>query len=604
MPKPKHIVQTWSSLGAGASFVLLYGLGTWLGMGLSPQHEQLSAIWPPSGVLLTALLLARWRDWPVLLLLAVLVGPFTSMPGHWPNTRTLLMSASNGLEVFVGAFLLRRHAGLNPSLERVRDVLALLAVALLSPMLSATPGVTLLAFHGKIAWEQWWAQWRVFWVGDAMGLLLVTPLLLTWGMRDQVCWTRPRAREFAVLLLGLVTTLHLGFHWLPHGISPHHPITYSAFPFILWAALRFEARGTSLALLALAAVSILHTITGSGPFVLEAHGAASPRASLIYLQSFLAVIGASGLLLAAAVSELRRAREKSERLNEELRASLEELAAAQRELVHRERMAAVGELSASVAHEVRNPLGVIANAVAALTRSAQPDTNSTTWDLLGVMGEEVGRLDLLITGLVDFARPLEPHLLSQPLGPVVEGALESALSTEPRPSTLQVTRALDPSLPDAPLDAQLLHRALHNLFLNALQAMPQGGSLRVEVSHQVKPPGPPHALITITDTGPGIRPEVMQRLFDPFFTTKALGTGLGLPIVRGIVEAHRGQVEVNSTLGQGTTISLRLPLSSTSRGFTTTGLPAQKGSEIPSEAGAEPPPQKGMLSSSPPPPPL
>ncbi|MFY0582181.1 MASE1 domain-containing protein [Cystobacter fuscus] len=572
-------------------------------MGLTPQNEQLSAIWPPSGVLLTALLLARWRDWPVLLLLAVLVGPFTSMPGHGPNTRTLLMSACNGLEVFVGAFLLRRYAGLNPSLERVRDVLALLAVALVSPVLNATPGVTLLALHGRIGWEQWWPQWRVFWVGDAMGLLLVTPLLLTWGMLDQVRWSRTRAREFAVLLLGLVTTLHLGFHGLPHGINPHHPITYTAFPFILWAALRFEARGTSLALLALAAVSVLHTITGSGPFVLEAHGAASPRASLIYLQSFLAVIGASGLLLAAAVGELRRAREKSERLNEELRASLEELATTQRELVHRERMAAVGELSASVAHEVRNPLGVIANAVAALTRSAQPDTNSTTWNLLGVMGEEVGRLDLLITGLVDFARPLEPNLLTQPLGPVVEGALESALSTEPRPSTLQVTRAVDPSLPDIPLDAQLLHRALHNLFLNAVQAMPKGGSLRVEITHSVKPPGPPHALITITDTGPGIAPEVMQRLFDPFFTTKALGTGLGLPIVRGIVEAHRGQVEVNSTLGQGTTILLRLPLHSTPRGFTTTEPSPRKASEVPPPPGAGSPPQKGMLSSSPPPPP-
>jgi hypothetical protein len=95
----------------------------------------------------------------------------------------------------------------------------------------------------------------------------------------------------------------------------------------------------------------------------------------------------------------------------------------------------------------------------------------------------------------------------------------------------------------------------------------------------------------------------MQRLFDPFFTTKALGTGLGLPIVRGIVEAHRGQVEVNSTLGQGTTLILRLPLNPTSRGFTTTELPPRKGSEVPPPPGAEPPPQKGMFSSSPPPPP-
>jgi signal transduction histidine kinase len=565
LSKPKHIFQTWTPLGARASFTLVYGLGTWLGMWLTPSGVHLSAMWPPAGVLLTALLLARWRHWPVLLLLAVLVGPLTSMPGHWPTPSTFLLSANNALEALVGAFLLRRYAGLRPSMERVRDVLALLGIALLGPVFSATPGVTLLAAHGKIPWEDWWAHWRVFWAGDAMGVLLITPVLLTWGMVDRVRWSRACMGEFGVLLLALVTTLHLGFHWAATTISPHHPITYTAIPFLLWAALRFETRGTSLALFALAAVTILHTITGSGPFALEDHGAAAPLASLLYLQSFLAVSGASGLLLAAAVSQLRHAREKSERLNAELRASLEELATAQRELVRRERLAAVGELSASVAHEVRNPLGVIANAVATLTRMARPELDSPTWELLGAMGEEVQRLDLLITGLVDFAQPLEPCLLPQPLAPVVEGALEAALHSEPRPSGLQVTRALDPSLPEALLDAQLLHRALNHLFLNALQAMPAGGSLRVELTHANEQPGPPHARITISDTGPGIPPEVMKRLFDPFFTTKALGTGLGLPIVRGIVEAHRGQVEVQSMPGKGTTFSLLLPLSPSPR---------------------------------------
>jgi signal transduction histidine kinase len=583
--KPKHIIQTWSLFGSGGAFILVHGVGTWLGLHLTPTHEHLPAVWLPSGVLLTALLLARWRHWPVLFLIALGVGPLMSLGGHWPPAISLLVSADNGLAALVAAYLLRRHAGLRLPIDRMRDVLALLTVAAFGPVLSAVPSTLLLVIHEKMSAAEGWALLRVFWVGDTLGTLLVAPALLTWGLRHNPAWSRARGAEFAVLLFTLVCTLHLGFRWAAPSPGLHHPLTYTAFPFILWAALRFEARGTSLALLALATVSLLHTLQGSGPFILEGEGVPLME-SLLYLQSFLAVSSASGLLLATTVNELRRARQESEQLNAQLRTSLEELATTQRELVRRERMAAVGELSASVAHEVRNPLGAIANAVATLVRISRPEGNSTTWELLGVMGEEVERLDLLITGLVDFARPLEPRLLTQALGPVVEGALESALRAEPRPLELHVTRALDAALPDTPLDAQLLHRALNNLFLNALQAMPSGGTLQVELTRLEKTPGMPQALITISDTGPGIPPDVMQRLFEPFFTTKALGTGLGLAIVRGIVEAHRGQVEVRSTLGQGSTFTIRLPLHPTVR----------------AQAQAEGLAQKGMPSSSLPPP--
>ncbi|MET0403970.1 MAG: MASE1 domain-containing protein [Cystobacter sp.] len=577
MSKPKHILQAWSPLGSVSTFILAHGLGTWMSLKLTHGLEHLPAVWLPSGVLLTALLLARWRHWPLFFLIALAVGPLTSLSGHWPPAVSLLVSASNGFAALVGAYLLRRHAGLRPSLERMRDMLALLLIAVLGPVLSAVPSILMLVVHENLTLMEGGALLRVFWVGDTLGMLMMTPALLTWGRKDAPAWSPAREVEFGVLLLSLVCTLHLGFLWATPSPALHHPLTYTAFPFILWAALRFEARGTSLALLALATVSLLHTLQGSGPFALEPGGSVPLMERLLYLQSFLVVSSASGLLLATAVGELRRARQESELLNAQLRTSLEELATTQRELVRRERMAAVGELSASVAHEVRNPLGAIANAVATLVRISRPEGNSTTWELLGVMGEEVERLDMLITGLVDFARPLEPRLLTQALGPVVEGALESALRAEPRPLALHVTRALDTSLPDAPLDAQLLHRALINLFHNAIQAMPTGGTLRVELSRLEKTPGPPQALITISDTGPGIPPDAMKRLFEPFFTTKALGTGLGLAIVRAIVEAHRGQVEVRSTLGQGSTFTLRLPLSSGARAPASAGSLTQKG---------------------------
>ncbi|PTL79505.1 MASE1 domain-containing protein [Vitiosangium sp. GDMCC 1.1324] len=567
MPEPKHILQPWHLLGRLGLFALLYCASAWLGIRLTPPSDHISAMWPASGVLLTALLQSRRRHWPAIALAAIILEPLATTQGRMPSLTHFTISTGSALEGLAGAFLMRRLASFRPSLERVRDVLSLLSSsALLSTMLAATIGVTALAADGSIAWADWGRQWRVFWVGDAMGILLVAPMLLTWTTRGLEGWSRLRQLELVALLLSLVATVHLVFFWAPAATSVYHPVTYVAFPFLLWAALRFEARGTAAAMLALASVAVSHTLAGSGPFALGPEGhSAGPTASLVFLQSFLAASGASGLLMAAALGERRHAQEKANHLNRELRQSLEELATAQQELVRRERMAALGELSASVAHEVRNPLAVISNSVAALTRLARPEENSPAWELLGVMNEEVARLDHLVHGLLDFARPLRPRLYSQPLATVVDGALEASLRSEPRAHGVQVVRELDPELPEAPLDAQLLHLALSNLFINALQAMPHGGTLRVELGRGEPRQGTPQARIRITDTGIGMTPEVMARLFEPFYTTKAAGTGLGLAIVRRIVEAHQGQVEVHSTAGQGTTFTVFLPLASAAR---------------------------------------
>jgi signal transduction histidine kinase len=245
------------------------------------------------------------------------------------------------------------------------------------------------------------------------------------------------------------------------------------------------------------------------------------------------------------------------RLYEDLKKSYDQLARAQEELVKRERLAALGELAAVVAHEVRNPLGVIFNSLRSLTRVLKPSGDAAM--LLDIVGEEADRLNRIVGDLLDFARPSEPSLQPEPLEAVLASAVDAAVSAAAA-NGVKIDLRTGPRLPKAAVDARMLRQALLNLVINAVQAMPRGGTVTIEASEETTPQGQPVARIQVSDTGPGIPPELAERIFQPFFTTKAAGTGLGLAVVKRIVEAHRGEVALDSRPGKGAHFTLRLPL--------------------------------------------
>jgi signal transduction histidine kinase len=242
---------------------------------------------------------------------------------------------------------------------------------------------------------------------------------------------------------------------------------------------------------------------------------------------------------------------ENSRLYDDLRRSYAELASAQDRLVAQARLAALGELSAIVAHEVRNPLGVIFNSLGALRRMVPQRAEAR--ELLAMVGEEADRLNRIVADLLDFARPATPTFRPEQLERVVEEAVAAALA-EGAPG-VEVVRSAAPDLPPVPMDARLVHQALLNVVLNAVQAMPEGG--RVTVRVRVEDGA---AVVEVGDTGPGLTEEARARLFQPFFTTKPTGTGLGLAVVKRIVDDHRGQVVVRDAPSGGTVFALRLPL--------------------------------------------
>ena len=252
---------------------------------------------------------------------------------------------------------------------------------------------------------------------------------------------------------------------------------------------------------------------------------------------------------------------------------------AQERARQRDRLAALGELSAGVAHEIRNPLAGIATSAQVL-RNRLPAGDERR-RFLDVIQDEVNRLDRIVSGLLDYARPWTLTLRRVPLPECVEKALALVAEAAAR-QAVQVEAHAQEGLPEVFADRDQLIQVLLNVFRNALEAMPAGGALTVSARLAERPgfvrrsggrragdrvlpqgsPGPSRTVVElrVTDTGEGIRPENLPRLFDPFFTTRATGTGLGLSICQSILHEHGGGISAESALGKGTTVIIELPL--------------------------------------------
>ena len=236
----------------------------------------------------------------------------------------------------------------------------------------------------------------------------------------------------------------------------------------------------------------------------------------------------------------------------EQRKALDDLAAAQSQLVRRERLAALGELAAVVAHEVRNPLAAIFNSIATLKRQLVLDDNAAI--LFRILEEEAGRLNRTVGDLLNYVRPLVPDRRPDDL---VELAREVVRQIEGRSDGIESEVISESKVEPVSTDPVLMRIALSNLVTNAVQAMPDGGKLTVTVSHA----NGDAVAIAVRDTGGGIPSNVLPRVFEPFFTTRASGAGLGLAVVRRIVEAHDGQVHAESDADRGTVFTVVLPRS-------------------------------------------
>jgi signal transduction histidine kinase len=276
---------------------------------------------------------------------------------------------------------------------------------------------------------------------------------------------------------------------------------------------------------------------------------------------------------AALARELEQRTGELRTRTRELRRSYEDLRTAQEELVKKEQLAVVGELAAVIAHEVRNPLAIIANAVSGLRKTGISRDDHDT--LLGILDEETSRLNRLVSDLLRYARPVNVQRSQIALGDLLERARHNA--TTPQKS-IRSALELECHEPRVWGDANLLRQVFDNLIDNAVQAMGSAGALTIR-ARAVAEEGVDGIAVDIVDTGEGMDTQVRSRARDPFFTTRPSGTGLGLAIVDRIVEAHGGRLSIESRAGEGTTVTVFLPHGSPSE------PPARPRPRTPSEPG-------------------
>jgi PAS domain S-box-containing protein len=278
-----------------------YFLAGKLGLSLAYIHNNVSPVWPPTGLAIAAVWWLGFRIWPAILLGAFLVNLTTGVSIATAGG----IAAGNALEAVSAVYLLHRFVGLRNPFYRARDIVMFLLISSgISTTLAATIGNLSLCLSGAASWSNFGPLWLTWWLGDAVGALVVSPFLLTWLDRPNQRWTLRQVAEGLLLLASLTVASAIVFEGLLFPKLAGYPLEHLMVPFLLWTAFRFGTTGVATTMPLLSGIAVWGTTRGFGPF-----GTHNPNESLLLLQVFVATAGITTLILAAIVTERKRTAE-------------------------------------------------------------------------------------------------------------------------------------------------------------------------------------------------------------------------------------------------------------------------------------------------------
>jgi len=661
---------------------VVYFAGAELGLSLASLHTNVTAVWPPTGIAIASLLIFGRRVWPGIFVGALAANLMTAIP----VLSSFGIATGNTFEAIVAYWLLQRSQRWKGSFESVRDVLRFVVyAAVLAPMVSATIGSLSVCFGDPGQWAKFTSLWLTWWTGDGFGALIVSPLLLAWSLPGKTT-SRDLPEITSLFLLLIIVALIIFGGWFPGPVKTY-PLAYLCLPCLLWAALKFDQRVVTTAIVVMAGVALWGARHGYGSFVQS-----SANVSLLLLISFVGTSTLMTLVVAAVTSERKKAEEDKSKLGSALelhRQRIEDIVAhvpgvvweawgkpdeanqridfvssyvetmlgySQQEwlstpnfwlsIVHPDdRERAAREAAAIFAsgkggtsrfrwmHRDGREIWVEGHSIVVCDESGPIGMRGVTMDITAAVAAEIERAELLeresqaraeaeeASRLKEEFLATVSHELRTPLNAVVgwsrllrTGQLDAdgvahaveviernaaaqrqiiedlldvsriitgklRINTQPIDVLLIVHAAIDAVRPaaeakqidirthiDAPdlivrADMERMQQIFWNLLSNAVKFTPAVGVIDVYLERHDSA-----AEIRIEDSGPGVPAEFLPRIFERFSqadgssTRKHGGLGLGLAIVRHLVELHGGTVSArNRSTGSGAVLTVRLP---------------------------------------------
>jgi len=534
----------WRS-GAGAvlrglGFVALYVALDWISfihafspLGITPWN-------PPPGLSL-ALFIRRGLGYAPWLFVAAIAADIVVRGLPAPLYISMLSAAIIAIGYAGAGWALRRLLRLDPALDRLRDVLALFGAGIAATLGVALLQIAVFAVAGLLPWADFADAALRFWVGDVIGIAVVTPFLLRVTparVRHFIRLDRRTAAEIALQVAAICAVLVVVFGLFS---SDAFKFFYLLFLPVIWLAVRHGIDG--------AAGGILLTQIG---LILAIQSLDYGAETVTEFQILMLALSFTGLLIGAVVTERQRAQlalsDSERRLRER-----------QDELAQFARARAIGEMASSLAHELSQPLTAAATYIGACRRLlASPNADpARVADAIDKAERQTKRAGEVLAGLRDFLYRGETHLASMPFGAIIDSVMALAA---PEAERLGVTLARRDGAGDARVlvDRVQIEQALLNLVRNGMEAIVEAGAAerRIEIGSRADDRAVEG---WVADTGGGVPEDVAERLFQPFVTTKEHGMGLGLTITRSIIEAHGGRLWFEPGAAGGSVFRFTLP---------------------------------------------
>jgi signal transduction histidine kinase len=511
-------------------------------------NSKVSLLFPPHAVLVVILLLVPVRHWWAYTLATVMAHFIATQQAHWPVLYALHCEAFDAVQNVLVAAGVRLF--IKSPLNRItlRDAIVFVSIAvIIVPFGTAFWGAAFTISNGF--GTNYWVEWRNLGISNGVTAVVLVPALLVLLSHRGGRVTPARIIEGSLLALGLGVVGTYVFASLPSGPETSPALLYAPIPLLIWAALRFRLSGISMAMLVVTFAAIWGAMHGHGPFLLQ-----SPAENALALQMFLIVTGTPLMFLSVLLENDRRSQQALHEVEDDVRRQREQI-----NLLSR--VSLLGEMTASLAHELNQPLSaIISNANAGMRYVERgKDDPATLREILGDVESDAHRAHDIIRNVRNTIKKGDPARRRIDLNELVTNVAH-VVRQDALGYSCEIQTSLAKDLPPIEGDRVQIQQVLVNLVSNALDAVRQTPTDQRKVEIRTAANDEGEVRLTVRDHGIGIPTEVHDRLFDQFVTTKEHGLGMGLAIVRSIVEAHGGKIDAENVADGGASFHFTLPV--------------------------------------------